>query len=181
MNEQTLIKQAQNGVTSSFSKLVTLYQTRLYQYLLARCYNSHDADDVLQETFISAFKYIQSYQVKWKFSTWLFTIAKRLIKKQHILYYRPDSSIDILALRYDNIEVDVIEQNNIWCQVKIILKADAYDVLWFFYVEGLRLNEIAHILQRSQSWVKISLYRSKKKLACNKNMQLIFKDFLLES
>lgn len=179
MNEQSLIRQAQNGVTSSFSKLVTLYQTRLYQYLLARCYNSHDADDVLQETFISAFKYIQSYQAKWKFSTWLFTIAKRLIKKQHTLYYRADSSSDVLALQHDHIEVDAIEQNNIWRQVKTILKADAYDTLWFFYVEGLKLNEIAQILQRSQSWVKISLYRSKKKLAGNKNMQLISEDFLL--
>ena len=183
MNEQSLIQQAQadmanNGVTSSFSQLVTLYQARLYQYLLARCHNSHDAEDILQETFINAYKYLSSYNPQWQFSTWLFTIANRLIKKQQKLYSQNDelSSID-MTTELDAISID---QNNIWLQIKKMLSATAYDVLWFFYIEGLSIKEIAKVLQCSQSWVKISLFRSKKKLAASKKIKNLSDDFLLE-
>jgi len=178
MQEQQLIRQAQEGVTSSFSQLVALYQLRLYQFLFSRCHSKQDAEDVLQETFISAFKYIKSYKPEWQFSTWLFTIAKRLIKKQTHLYCQLQfESIDKKTCDielYSNTE----EKDNIWVHIKEILKQDAYDVLWFFYVEQFSIKEIAKILQRSQSWVKISLYRSKKKLLKNEIIQSLSEDFI---
>ena len=107
MNEQELIKQALSGKTNSFSQLVKLHQARLYQYLLARCQNSYDADDVLQDTFISAFKYLHTYNNQWKFSTWLFTIANRLIGKQSKFYqqYEDLSKIDT-AVELEEINID---------------------------------------------------------------------------
>jgi len=182
MNEQRLIQQAQqevaNNITGSFSQLVMLYQARLHQYLLARCHSRHDADDVLQETFISAYKYLGSYNSQWQFSTWLFTIANRLIKKQNNMYNQNDelSAID----QSSELGLIAIKQNNIWIQIKKVLAADAYDVLWFFYIEELSLKEIAQILQRSQSWVKISLFRSKKKLASSENIKQLSEDFLMQ-
>lgn len=176
MNELTLIQQAKAGVASCFSQLVDLYQERLYHYLLARCHNSYDAEDVLQETFINAYKYIKSYQANWKFSTWLFTIANRLIKKQHCLYYNHDELSDSLI---DDENAILLERNNIWIQIKILLQPNAYDVLWFFYIEELNMKEIANIVNKSQSWVKISLYRSKKKLAKNTIMKNLSKDYLV--
>ena len=177
MNEMSLIQQAKAGVTSCFSQLVVLYQQRLYQYLLARCHNSYDAEDVLQDTFISAYKYIHSYQSQWKFSTWLFTIANRLIKKQHCLYYQHDELNESLI---ENTSDHSIDRNNLWIQIKNSIKPEAYDVLWFYYIEELNIKEIAKILQRSQSWVKISLFRSKKKLAKSQNMKNLSKDYLMQ-
>ncbi|MBL4773266.1 MAG: sigma-70 family RNA polymerase sigma factor [Alcanivoracaceae bacterium] len=184
MREQNLIQRAQkdsasnNGVTSSFSQLVTLYQARLYQYLLARCHNSYDAEDVLQETFISAYKYLHSYNPQWQFSTWLFTIANRLIKKQKKLYYQNNEVVSINHTT--DLDTALMDQSNIWVQIKKILSSAAYDVLWFFYIEELTIKEIAKILQYSQSWVKISLFRSKKKLAINKKIKILSQDFLME-
>ena len=178
MNELNLIVKAQSGITSCFSQLVSLYQARLYHYLLARCQSSYDAEDVLQETFISAYKYLNSYKPKWQFSTWLFTIANRLIKKQHKLYYYNSQTIIIEAT--DEIDSTSIDRNNVWIQVKNILNSESYDVLWFSYIEQLNIKEIAHIIKRSQSWVKISLFRSKKKLAKNKNIKTLLNDFLLQ-
>lgn len=178
MQEQHLIKQAQDGVTSSFSQLVALYQARLYQFLFARCHSKQDAEDVLQETFISAFKYIKSYKPDWKFSTWLFTIAKRLIKKQTHLYYQLNYDVENQISSEANAYSNPVDKDNIWVHIKEILKHDAYDVLWFFYVEQFSIKEIANISQHSQSWVKISLYRSKKKLLNNKIIQNISEDFI---
>ncbi|MCF6318438.1 MAG: sigma-70 family RNA polymerase sigma factor [Proteobacteria bacterium] len=177
MNEQKLIQQAKEGDTSCFSQLVKLYQARLYQYLLARCHSSYDAEDVLQETFLNAYKYIHSYRPKWQFSTWLFTIANRLIKKQHTLYYINSFVEESESTR--NVMTS-IDRNNFWIQVKVIVNPQAYDVLWFFYIEELSLKEIAKILQRSKSWVKISLFRSKKQLAKSQKIKNLSKDFLMQ-
>lgn len=178
MDEQKLIHEAKNGVTNSFSQLVINHQARLYQYLLARCHNSYDADDVLQETFISAYKYLHTYKEQWKFSTWLYTIANRLIGKHGKFYRQYEDLSEINAsVELEEFEVD---KNNIWVQIKKIVKSDAYDVLWFFYVEDLSIKEIAQILQRSQSWVKISLFRSKKKLAHSDEIKVLSKDYLIQ-
>jgi RNA polymerase sigma-70 factor (ECF subfamily) len=179
MTELQLIQQSQSGDTSCFSQLVKLYEERLYHYLLARCYSSYDAEDVLQDTFISAYKYIHGYKIKWKFSTWLFTIANRLIKKQHKSYYSNNEYLDI---RDDSEQLfsSIFDRNNIWIEIKNVLKADAFDVLWFYYIEELTIKEITQVLKHSQSWVKISLYRSKKKLAKNKKIQFLSRDYFLQ-
>ena len=179
MNELILIEKSQLGDTSCFSQLVKLYQVRLFQYLLARCHSSYDAEDIMQETFISAYKYIESYKKHWKFSTWLFTIANRLIKKQHNIYYRNEEFTVPFQESTSN-QIHTIDTNNIWIQIKNILKADAFDVMWFFYIEELTIKEIAQILKHGQSWVKISLFRSKKKLAKSSIIQSLSKDYLIK-
>ncbi len=166
MNEQQLIAHAQKGAADCFTQLVATYQTRLYSYLLARCQNSFDADDVLQETFISAFKYLKSYNAQWQFSTWLFTIARRILSQLKITYHR---TLEAITGKEPVINEDpfVIDQNNIWALIKQDIKPASYDVLWFFYMEQLSIKEIAHIMNKSQSWVKTNLHRSKMKLSNN--------------
>ncbi len=180
IEESLLIEQALDGNEHSFSQLVLFHQVKLRQYLLSRCHNYHDADDVVQDTFISAYKYLHTYNPNWQFNTWLFTIANRLIVKQNKRYYRNhhdladcDASVEL-----DDFDID---KNNIWIQVKKVVSAQSYDVLWFFYVEELPVKEIAKILQRSTSWVKISLYRSKKKLSSNSLIITLSRDFLREA
>jgi RNA polymerase sigma-70 factor (ECF subfamily) len=157
---------------------VTLHQVPLFRFLLARCSNKHDAEDVLQETFMSAYKYIHSYKEQWQFNTWLFTIAKRLIKNQNIYYDSNNQEFcDNQELSLLN-EVRNISEDNIWILIKKIIKEDAYDTLWLFYVEQMSLKEIAKVLKRSQSWVKISLFRSKKQLSQNSVLQNLSEDVI---
>ena len=177
MDEDKLIEQAKTGDTNCFSQLVILHQDRLYQYLLARCNNSFDARDVLQETFINAFKYLNSYQSKWKFKTWLFTIATRLISKQNKLYnYRSEP---LIIEETSEIEEIIINKNNIWNKIQCIIKKEAFDVLWFHYVEELSTKEISKIMQKTQAWVKITLFRSKKTLAKNEDIVELSKHYFM--
>ncbi len=172
MTEKQLISQAQKGATNCFSQLVASYQARLYSYLLARCQNSYDADDVLQETFISAFKYLKTYDAQWQFSTWLFTIARRILSKLKTVYH---VAIDAIAGSEHMTEEDpfAVDQNNIWNIIKQDVSPRNYDVLWFFYVEQASIKEIAHIMNQSESWVKTNLHRSKMKLSNNSELELL--------
>ena len=177
MNEKQIIEDAIKGNKNSFSCLIKTHQARLYQYLLVRCHSVHDAEDVLQDTFINAYKYLYSYNYEWEFSTWLFTIANRLIKRQHKMYYQDkDLSISAQITELDKCSID---QSNIWVHIKDVIKSDAYDVLWFYYIEELSIKEISKILQKSISWVKMKMYRSKKKLAVSKKLRTLSKDFLM--
>ncbi len=151
---------------------MALYQARLYSYLLARCQNSHDADDVLQETFISAFKYLKSYDAQWQFSTWLFTIARRILSKLKVVYH---VTLDAINGHEPVTEQNPFEldQNNIWRLIKQDLTPASYDVLWFFYAEQASIKDIAHIMNQSESWVKTNLHRSKIKLSNNSELELL--------
>lgn len=162
MTDSELIKKVQKGVTGCFSQLVARYQVRLYSYLLARCHNPFDADDVLQETFINAYQYLNSYNPKWAFSTWLFTIARRLLQQLDKTYFIPVDTVQLTS--NENTATLEIEQDNIWRLIKKHVAADCYDALWLYYKEDADIKNVAFILNKSQSWVKTNLHRSKIKL-----------------
>lgn len=164
MTEQELIQHAQQGNTSCFTQLVLLYQPKIHSYLLARCTNPTDADDVLQDTFINAFKYIKSFDDQWAFSTWLFTIAKRQLSR--VKHY-PHMSLDVVE---HHSEAMPHPENNIWPLIKKHVSPEQHDLLWFFYVEEMTSKELAHVMKKSESWVKTNLHRSKIKL---KNLSAI--------
>lgn len=162
MDVAELIEQAQKGVTGCFSQLVSRYQVRLYSYLLARCHHPDDADDVLQDTFMNAFQYLHSYRPQWAFSTWLFTIARRLLVSRHKRYYVAIEDVEPAC--DDTNELYLLNRNNFWRLIKKYVTADCYDALWFHYKEDKPIKQVADILKKSESWVKTNLHRSKMKL-----------------
>jgi len=176
MTEQKLIQQSIGGDINSFSQLIEIYQDTLACYLLTQTRNKEDTEDIVQETFISAHKYLKSYNPQWKFKTWLFTIARRLLYN----YYKKIKEVDYtLKEPFDSIDDSFIDNNNIWLTIKRIVSQQSFDVLWFFYSEELSIKEIAKILQCTQSWVKMSMFRSKRKLAKNKEIESFFNDLII--
>ncbi|MEE8146382.1 MAG: sigma-70 family RNA polymerase sigma factor, partial [Longimicrobiales bacterium] len=74
----TLVSRAQTGSLSSFAELVARFEGRLFNFLLRRTRCVADAEDLAQDTFVRAWQRIRRYDPRWRFSTWLFTIAHRL-------------------------------------------------------------------------------------------------------
>lgn len=67
-----------HGCAACFEELVRRFQSPLLHFLIRRIGSHHDAEDLLQETFMIAHRKISDYRSSWRFSTWLFTIAHRL-------------------------------------------------------------------------------------------------------
>lgn len=59
-------------------QLIEQYHYRLFRYLLSLTGNREAAEDLFQETWIRVLERGQQYNDKWKFGTWLFTIARNL-------------------------------------------------------------------------------------------------------
>src|SRR5438477_165141 len=74
---ERLVEKCKAGCTKSFELLVQQYEKRIYNFLWQLSGNSHDAEDLTQETFLKAFQSIHRVKSAQAFSTWLFTIAKR--------------------------------------------------------------------------------------------------------
>jgi len=168
LNEKLLIQQTLNGDTKSFEHLVLLYQGKLMRFLRARCYIQHQAEDVYQETFISAYRYLSSYNDKYEFSTWLFNIAINILKK-HYTHQQGMQSVEdnqqLVESLVDEKQNELSNQQyNIWLIAKQILPEEHYDVLWFSYVEGYTSKQVAQVVDKSVAWVKINSMRSKQQL-----------------
>lgn len=85
--EQGLADRLRSGDRHAFSELVDLYSTRLYHLALKMLTNPQDAEDVLQETFLKAFRYIGGFDGRSSLSTWLYRIATNealmLLRRKH--------------------------------------------------------------------------------------------------
>jgi RNA polymerase sigma-70 factor (ECF subfamily) len=70
------VAQAQSGSLEAFEELVRRHSQLIYRALAAILGNPADAQDAMQDTLLSAFKHIRTFQGRSKFSTWLVSIAR---------------------------------------------------------------------------------------------------------
>lgn len=77
--DQARIERALRGETSAFESLVRAYQDRLYHAMLALLNVPEDAEDVVQEAFLQAFRKLAQFRGDSAFYSWLFRIALNLV------------------------------------------------------------------------------------------------------
>lgn len=75
MNEIEIVKLAVQGDRNAFAEIVRKYQGRIYNLGLRMTGNEQDAEDILQETFLSALQNIGNFAMKSAIYTWLYRIA----------------------------------------------------------------------------------------------------------
>ncbi len=74
-DEESLVRACQSGDKLAFEMLVRKYQDRIARVLYLLLGNVDDTQDVSQETFISAYRYIRTFKFNSSFATWLHRIA----------------------------------------------------------------------------------------------------------
>jgi RNA polymerase sigma-70 factor (ECF subfamily) len=73
--DEELVQSALTGNGVAFEKLVARHQQNIYRMTLRLTGNTSDADDILQETFFTAFRKLKSFRGHSQFGTWLYRIA----------------------------------------------------------------------------------------------------------
>ncbi len=152
------------GSTAAFGDLVSRYQQRLMRFLITRCASYADAEDVLQDTFMNAYRYLHSYNPRWRFSTWIYRIAIHNVARQPAT---EPLSVDVAAQDPGPLEscISQAERDNLWLTAQRLFSADAYAAMWLRYVEDMPVSEVARALEKSLSWTKVTLMRSRRRLA----------------
>ena len=167
-DERKLIAAAKAGSVEAFTDLVGSYRKRLLRFLLTRCASFADAEDALQDTLINAFRYLHSYDPRWRFSTWLYRIAIRnagKLRNPHVI----EIGDELGELRDE--ENDPLQQciadsetENLWVSARRVLNDDVYAAMWLRYTEDMSVADISTTLDRSVSWTKVNLMRGRRAL-----------------
>lgn len=162
-------------VTIDFDHLYTMYSKRLHYIAYSVTKDHFLAEDIVQETFIKAFKKIGTIEDIEKVGAWLSAIATRTaidflrFEKRKNLVLADESIMEQMTghcATWMNTEKEVdtllfkedlsrsIEQLSSEYQAVLVLKVE----------HGLKENEIASLLHLKSATVKTRLYRARKKL-----------------
>ncbi len=151
---------------TSFALLVQQHHGKLYNFIYRYTRNRQDAEDLTQDTFVRAFENFHRYDSKYAFASWLFTIGRRTVYNHYrSARHTEPIEFDIVdsSARPDGEAEEADTRNSVWESAKS-LKKDYREVLALKYIEDLSIQEIAQVMNKSQSNVKILLFRARNQL-----------------
>ncbi|WP_280744696.1 MULTISPECIES: sigma-70 family RNA polymerase sigma factor [unclassified Parabacteroides] len=163
-----IITQSRQGDEKAFATLVREYQPLVFRLTFRLLCNEDDARDAVQETFIKVWLSLDKYDRRFRFSTWIYTIASnivydRLRKQQPILLDTTD--INDLPLIADNdIEKSLNNQElrNLILYLTAKLTPSQRLVFTLRDLEGLDTDEVTTITGLSADKIKSNLYLARK-------------------
>jgi len=167
-DDEELAARAQGGCAASLDQLLRRYQVPVLHFLQHRGPRA-DAEDLLQETFLRVWTHLDRYSRRWRFQTWLFTIARR-VSSNGRRRRQPAADDEALqaapAARPGPAEAVAEEESRrrLWQVAAGVLSEDETAALWLHYVEDLPVGEVAAVLGRPALVVKMQMFRARRKL-----------------
>jgi RNA polymerase sigma-70 factor (ECF subfamily) len=157
-----------------FGNLLSSNAQYLRSFALKFTRDAEDADDLLQDTFLKAFRYKDNFQEGTNIKGWLYTIMKNIFinnYKRKIFQktitdstdnnYFIDSSINY---SFDTISSGISEKD-IWKEINDL--SDDYKVPFKMFLEGHHYDEIALHLSIPMGTVKSRIFHARRKLMAN--------------
>jgi RNA polymerase sigma-70 factor (ECF subfamily) len=165
-----LIEKCYEGDEYAQMKLYKLYYKNMYNTSLRIINNAVEAEDVMQEAFLSAFTKIHTYKGEVSFGAWLkrIVINKSLdhVKKKKIEFAELNDSI--YYIKEENTAEEYENEKEQLDKIKKAIKMlpDGYRIILSLYlIEGFDHDEIAQILKIKNSTSRSQLTRAKVKLS----------------
>lgn len=161
-----LVEKSKSGDRNSQYQLYELYVDAMYNVSIRMVGIKEDAEDILQDSFVEAFKNLKKFRYESTFGSWLkrIVINKSInhlkLKKiaitnlqQHEHYLTEDIRIPVEAIEINKIKNGIKELPNGYRQI-----------INLYLIEGYDHNEISEILEITISTSKSQYHRAKKKL-----------------
>ena len=178
ITDEELVRLAKGGDTVAFGKLMERYQNKIYRLGRRMTETDEDAEDVLQEAFIKAFKSLGGFKEKSKFSTWLYRITVNLalmkLRKRKLDAVSLDEPVateegsvqrDIEDDTLDPLEQLIETESLETLDMAIADLPPGYRAVFVLrHVEELSTEETARILRISVPAVKSRLHRTRAAL-----------------
>ena len=172
----SLVVQARAGDRNAFEKLVAIHQDEIFRLVFFRTRSRMDSEDLTQDIFMSAFKYLPQLKDSDRFRPWLYRIALNRVhdfhrKNRFLAFFgmtedRGEANAADVEPHRDPGALDKVIRQEFWSHVKELSKRFSpmeREVFSLRFVDDLNLREIALVLNRSESAVKTHLYRAIKK------------------
>jgi len=177
--ESEMIAAVIAGEIQLYHELIRPYERSVYVMALSYMKNEADAEDVVQEAFIRAFRKLSSFRGESKFSTWLISItineARTRLRRQALVRMEPldqlpdeHKTVSLAFLRdWREIPSETLEREEVrnLLQRTVEQLPEIYrEVFVLRDVEELTINETAEALNISIPSVKVRLHRARMML-----------------
>ncbi len=165
-----VIRRFLDGDAEAFTEIVRTWETRVFNFAWRYLGNREDAQDVVQETFLSVFKAAKGLRDPDSFPTWLYRIAlnhcrshwrKRTaeLSLDDPLQYNEDSGDDLtLAMTTGKCENDMLETRDLIRKALLGLSDEHRAAIILKEYLGLNLEEVARVMDCPLSTAKSRLY-----------------------
>ncbi|MGA1196302.1 MAG: sigma-70 family RNA polymerase sigma factor [Candidatus Latescibacterota bacterium] len=175
-SDAEILAEVAAGDIDAYGKIVGRYRGRLYNFVFRFVSDRETAEDIVQETFLRAFRKRKEYRAIANFSTWLFTIAGNLAKselrrrKRWRLFslHRDDDSESGMELPDETYRPDKVAESSLaddQIHDAIASLPENYrQVILLRDVEGMAYQEIAEIVDCPVGTVKSRVNRARLKL-----------------
>lgn len=175
ITDQELVEKAQQGDKKAFNLLVVRYQNRVAG-LLTRYVSRDDIPDIVQESFIKAYRSLASFRGESAFYTWLYRIAVNTAKNHLTALGRRPPKEDILAEDAESYdagvqlrEADTPENLVLSDELKRIvfetienLPEELKMAITLREIEGLSYEEIAEVMSCPVGTVRSRIFRARE-------------------
>lgn len=165
--DSELIREYIAGDERAFTRLTERHVRALYNFIYRLVGNAHDTQDIVQETFIKAWRNIHKYHTNQGFKTWLFTIGRNtaidhLRKKRPLMFsdFETDTGENILENTVADPsplpdELVARAQNKDFIEnILSHLPLEDREILLLRYNEDLPFEDISTILKKPLNTVK---------------------------
>jgi RNA polymerase sigma-70 factor (ECF subfamily) len=173
LNDNEIISKVLSGDYQAYAGLVNRYQNYVFTLALRMVKNREDAEEVAQDTFIKAYKYLADFRGNSKFTTWLYTIVNNtgisfLRKKKLTIHSLDDEKVFATADNIDSgMRANKIEQKSKVGMVNDaigLLNPDDAQIITLFYKAEQSLEETAQVLGIEVNAAKVRLHRARTRL-----------------
>ncbi|ACS86568.1 MULTISPECIES: RNA polymerase sigma factor RpoE [Musicola] len=173
--DQVLVERVQRGDRASFNLLVVRYQHKVAS-LVSRYVPPGDVPDVVQESFIKAYRALESFRGESAFYTWLYRIAVNTAKNYLVAQGRrpPSSDVDANdAENYENVGAlkEISNPENLMLSEELrrivfqtieSLPEDLRMAITLRELDGLSYEEIAEIMDCPVGTVRSRIFRARE-------------------
>jgi RNA polymerase sigma-70 factor (ECF subfamily) len=184
-NENDLIREAQNGSRPAFDSLVRQYDQAVLRLAMHLTGSEQDAQDVHQEAFLKAYRYIGNFRFECSFYTWLYRIVTNLCldhlrrrksrrEDQAVMIDSSGEQIDLLSNVSDDRSManpdKELQRKFLGEKIKSALDTLTPRERMVFelkHYQGLKLRTIGEMLNTTEETAKNTLFRATKKLRSN--------------
>ncbi len=173
LNDNELISRVLSGDQQAYAGLVSRYQSYVFTLALRMVKSREDAEEVAQDSFIKAYKYLGDFKGASKFSTWLYTIVNNtaisFLRKKKVEIHSLDNEkvFEVADSKESGMGANMIEQKSKMLMVNeaiAMLNPDDAQIITLFYKAEQSLEETAQILGIEINAAKVRLYRARTRL-----------------
>lgn len=169
--ERACVVQIERGNPEAFDHLVHHYSARIYAHLFRMIRSREEAEDLTQETFVLAYRKLDSYDRARPFRNWIYAIATNVAKNalrtrsRRIPSAREDQNEE--AFSANDQSTNLHEARELKAQLAAAvdhLPEPLPMLIHLHYREGFTIREAAQILQMTEGAAKVALHRARKTL-----------------